>query len=53
MAVIHSRPDVLDQLLLLVASDSRLSGALEEQNGLYQVCPMVIPQCSDLGMLGM
>ena len=37
LAVIHSRPDVLTQLLALVATDSRLQPAVDEQNSLYQV----------------
>ena len=38
MAVIHSRPDILSQLLSLVVSDVRLQSSLDEQNCLYQVC---------------
>ena len=37
LAVIHARPDILTQLLALVASDARLQPALDEQNSLYQV----------------
>jgi hypothetical protein len=38
LAVIHSRPDILIQLLALVSTDARLRVALDEQNSLYQVC---------------
>jgi hypothetical protein len=37
LAVIHTRPDILTQLLALVATDNRLLPALDEQNRLYQV----------------
>ena len=37
LAVIHSLPDILTQLLALVASDVRLQPVLDEQNSLYQV----------------
>jgi ankyrin repeat protein len=36
LAVIHTRPDILTQLLALVATDNRLLPALDEQNRLYQ-----------------
>ena len=35
--MIHTRPDILTQLLALVAIDSRLQPVLDEQNQLYQV----------------
>ena len=35
--MIHSRPDILTQLLALIATDGRLRVALDEQNSLYQV----------------
>ena len=43
LAVIHSRPDILTQLLALVSTDDRLRVALDEQNSLYQVCIHVFP----------
>jgi ankyrin repeat protein len=51
LAVIHSRPDILIQLLALVSTDARLRVALDEQNSLYQTALHIATHTQQVEMI--